>query len=253
MKFYVIIVFITVTMERTNLLHNVSIVLADTKTPANIGAVARCMMNMGLSRLVLVAPPDDPHQEAQKLAAGADSILAHAKTYPTLKDAVAEFALVLGTSRHKGRLRKNMKNPRDAAAEIVPILSRNNVAIVFGNEVNGLTREELALCHEIISIPSSDSFPSLNLSHAVMIVAYELFLASHEKLPTDSKELATSKTLEEFYGHLEKALTEINFFEDGDADRMMFSLRQLFGRARLSSREVAVLRGIMTAIQRNKK
>jgi len=237
-------------MNKASLLNNISIVLVDTKSPANIGSTARCMMNMGLSRLILVQPPKDPTQEAAKLAVGAGTILAHAEVFSTLKEALVDYALVFGTSRHKGRLRKNIRTPRDAAEEIIPLLSRNKIALVFGNEVNGLTREDLSLCHEIITIPSSDSFPSLNLSHAVMIIAYELFLASKARLAQDAKELASSKTIEDFYQHLQKTLLDIEFLGKNETERMMFTLRQLFGRSRLSQRDVAVLRGIFSAVDR---
>lgn len=237
-------------MPDTSKLHNISIVLVDTKTPANIGATARCMMNMGLSRLLLVQPPEDPAHEAGKLAAGADIILSQAEVFSTLKEAVIDYALVFGTSRHKGRLRKNICTPREAAQEIIPLLSRNKVAVVFGNEVNGLTREDLSLCHEIIAIPSSDSFPSLNLSHAVMIMAYELFLASKTHGAPDPKELAPLKAVEDFYRHLQKTLLNIEFFNKDETERMMFTLRQLFGRSRLGQRDVAVLRGILSAVDR---
>jgi tRNA (cytidine32/uridine32-2'-O)-methyltransferase len=237
-------------MPSTTNLHNISIVLVDTKTPANIGATARCMMNMGLPHLVLVRPPKDPLHEAVKLAAGADTVLDRSQVVATLKEAVVDHGLVFGTSRHKGRLRKNIRTPRDAAKEIIPFLSRNKVAIVFGNEVNGLTREDLALCSDIMAIPSSDSFPSLNLSHAVMIIAYELFLASRERVLPDPKELAPSKFAEDFYQHLEKTLLDIEFLDQDKPERMMFTLRQLFGRSRLGRRDVAVLRGILSAVER---
>lgn len=237
-------------MPNTTSLHNISIVLVDTKTPANIGATARCMMNMGLSRLVLVQPPEDPLREAVKLAAGADIILTQAEVFSSLNEAIVDYALVFGTSRHKGRLRKNIRSPREAAEDFIPLLSRNKVAVVFGNEMNGLTREDLALCNEIIAIPSADSFPSLNLSHAVMIVAYELFLASKTHSAPDAKELAPLKIIEDFYEHLQKTLLDIEFLDKNDEKRMMFTLRQLFGRSRLGQRDVAVLRGILSAVDR---
>lgn len=240
-------------MQNRTSLDNISIVLLDTKTPANIGATARCMMNMGLSRLVLVRPPDDPLREANKLAAGADSILEKAAVFSTLKDAVVDCGLVFGTSRHQGRLRKNVQSPREAAQAITPLLSKNKIAIVFGNEVNGLELDDLALCHEIIAIPSSDNFASLNLSHAVMIIAYELFLASHDNQLPAPEELASSQAVEDFYQHLQNTLQDIEFLEKDKPERMMFTLRQLFGRSRLGQRDVAVLRGILAAVERAAK
>jgi tRNA (cytidine32/uridine32-2'-O)-methyltransferase len=239
--------------NKKTFLDNISIVLLDTKTPANIGATARSMMNMDLSRLVLVRPPDDPLHEAKKLAAGADSILEQAALFPTLQDAVVDCGLVFGTSRHQGRLRKNIQTPREAAQAITPLLSKNKIAIVFGNEVNGLELDDLALCHEIIAIPSSEDFASLNLSHAVMIIAYELFLASHDDQLPVPEELASSQSVEDFYLHLQNTLQEVEFLEQDKPGRMMFTLRQLFGRSRLSKRDVAVLRGILTAIERAAK
>jgi tRNA/rRNA methyltransferase/tRNA (cytidine32/uridine32-2'-O)-methyltransferase len=237
-------------MQNKTSLDNISIVLLDTKTPANIGAAARCMMNMGLSRLVLVRPPNDPLRDAHKLAAGADSILKQATEFSTLKEAIVDCGLVFGTSRHKGRLRKNIQAPREAANAIIPLLSKNKIAIVFGNEVNGLERDDLSLCHEIIAIPSSGAFASLNLSHSVMVIAYELFLASCEQRQPNATELASSQALEGFYQHLQSTLQNIEFLGQDKPERMMFTLRQLFGRSRLGKRDVAVLRGVLSTIER---
>ena len=237
-------------VKNAHLLDNVRIVLVDTRYPANIGSTARCMMNMGISRLVLVAPPEDKNHEMEKLAAGADRIVQEASVAATLAEAVVGHNLVIGTSRHSGRLRKNVHAPREMAAQVVPLLAGNKVAIVFGNEVNGLDNRDLALCHEIIAIPSSDAFPSLNLSHAVMVVTYELFLASQAGTPSFSRELARAEDLEKLYRHLQDTLLAIGFLERDHPERMMFTFRQLFGRARLESREVSILRGVLTAVDR---
>ena len=233
-------------MQKVLPLDNISIILVDTKTPANIGATARCMMNMGMKRLVLVNPPKDPNNEISKLAAGAERVAKQALVAPTLKDALAGQHLVIGTSRHPGRLRRNVVSPREAAERIVPLLARNNVAVVFGSEVNGLDNRQLALCHEIISIPSSAEFPSLNISHAVMVVAYEFFIASRPAAPTTSRQLAPAEDLEQFYRHLQETFQTIGFLDRDHPERMMFYLRQIFGRSQLDSREVNILRGILT-------
>jgi len=238
------------TMQTASALDNISIVLVRTKTPGNIGAVARCMMNMGLSRLILVRPPRDIGGDALKLAAGAETIIESARTCATLREAIEGHHLVIGTSRHRSRLRKNIRDPRIAARDIVPLLGPARVAVVFGPEVNGLERDDLALCQELIAIPSSDDFPSLNLSHAVMVVAYELFVASQSTDAGPGPDLADAADRERFFDHLQLTLASINFLDRDHPERIMYSLRQLFGRARPDRRELSILRGILTAIDR---
>jgi TrmH family RNA methyltransferase len=240
-------------MRSLSPLDNISVVLVDTKTPGNIGAAARCMMNMGLSNLILVRPPADQSSEAQKLAAGAHCVLEKAQTFFTLRDAVSHFGLVIGASRHQSRQRRNFHTPRILAEKVLPFLSGNRIAIVFGNEVNGLENDDIALCHELVSIPSSSAFPSLNLSHAVMVVAYELFVAAQAELPASDRTLAPSGELEKFYEHLQKLLQGMGFIDKAHPEHMMFSLRQLFGRARLDSRDVSILRGILSQMERSSK
>jgi tRNA/rRNA methyltransferase len=235
------------------LLDNISIVLVDTKTPGNIGAAARGMMNMGLSRLILVDPPKDKDQDARKLAAGAHEIIEKAAVFPALAEALAGHGLVIGTSRHAGKQRKNIRTPREMVETILPLLATNKVAIVFGNEVNGLENSDLALCQEIVAIPSSDAFPSLNLSHAVMIIAYELFLASGVYSGRVAGQLAKLDETEGFFLQLQETLQKIGFLERDHPERMMFSLRQLFGRARMNSRDVSILRGILSTIERDSR
>ena len=237
-------------MRKQSLLDNISIILVDTKTPANIGAVARCMMNTGLSRLILVDPPIDRNGEALKLAAGAGAILAAAQTCDSLDKAVADHHLVIGTTRHKGKQRKNMSSPRVQAEQVMPLLAHNKAAIVFGNEVNGLTNDDLSRCHELIAIPSADAFPSLNLSHAVMIVAYELFLAAGASRSVSHTALAAGADAEQFYRHLQQTLQDIEFIDPAQPERMMLSLRQLFAKARLTERDINILQGILSAVDR---
>lgn len=246
-------------MGRNNSMHSpsplekISIVLVDTKTPGNIGAVARCMMNMGLSNLILVRPPADRNDQALKFAVGADRILENANIFSTLGDAVSDFGLVIGSSRHRSRRKKNINTPAEIAEKLIDLLSGNRVAVVFGNEVNGLSNDDIALCHELLSIPSSSAFPSLNLSHAVMIVAYELFVAAQVKSPAFCRILAPSGKLEDFYVHLRNTLQDIGFIDRAHPEHMMYSLRQVFGRARLDSRDVSILRGILRQIERTAK
>ena len=237
-------------MAANDPLGNVSIILVHAKTPSNIGAVARGMMNMGLSRLVLVRPPRDPDGDAERLAAGAEAVIRNALQFPTLREAVTDHHLVIGTSRQRGRLRKNVRAPRDMAEQVVPLLATNRIAFVFGREVNGLDRKDLALCQEVVAIPSDEQFPSLNLSHAFMVIAYELFIAVRSPAPDALPSLASAAELEGFFDHLQGQLQDTGFLDREHPDRIMLSLRQLFGRARLNPREVSILRGILTHVRR---
>jgi tRNA/rRNA methyltransferase len=233
-----------------SLLDNVSIVLVNPRTPANIGAVARTMMNMGLRRLVLVNPLKEIDDRVFKLAAGAGAIIDDAHITDSLLDAVSGHGRVVGTSRHRGKQRKNIQTPRVMATDIVPLLALNRAAVLFGNEVNGLDAEALALCSGIVAIPSSEAFPSLNLSHAVMVIAYELFMAAHREYSTPPRELALAEEMEQFYSHLRQTLESIDFLDKEHPDRMMRSLRQLFARSAPDNRDVRILHGILSAVDR---
>ena len=123
--------------------------------------------------------------------------------------------------------------------------------MVFGNEINGLDNKDLALCQDIVSIPSSDAFPSLNLSHAVMIVAYEIFVSTLEQCGSSKTTLALAEDRENFYRHLQKTLQNIGFLERDHPGRMMVSLRNIFGKSRLDSREVKIMRGVLSEIDRS--
>jgi tRNA/rRNA methyltransferase len=163
---------------------------------------------------------------------------------------VSDQNLVIGASRHKGRRRRNIHTPWEMAEQAVPLLGRNKVSLVFGNEVNGLEHTDLALCHELISIPSSAAFSSLNLSHAVMVVMYEFFVAATATSSQENTELAPDRELERFYEHMKNTLLDIEFIDDRNTEHMMFSLRQLFGRMRLDTREIGILQGILSAVDR---
>ncbi len=237
-------------MPTNTVLDNISIILVECRTPANIGSTARCMMNTGISRLILVRPPADRNDDAVRLAAGADAILRNSLSTATLAEALVGHNIVVGASRHAGRLGRNTMTPRDMACEVVPLLANSKVAVVFGNEINGLENSDLALCNSLVAIPSADAFPSLNLSHAVMVLAYELYREAAAGGPAADVILAKSEDLENFYRHLQETLEKTGFIEHDLPDRMMFSLRQIFSRAKLDPREVRILQGILSSIDR---
>jgi len=168
-------------------LNDIIIVLARPSEPGNTGAVCRVMKNMGFSRLRLVNPEFDPFfgpemEKLQARAVHAKDIWQKAEHFSSLKEALADCALSIGTSRRRGRRRKSITlTPRELADFLKP--REGTIAIVFGNERTGLDREELELCNIASHIPVSPEFPSINLSHAAAMYCYELYQALAEPAP----------------------------------------------------------------------
>ncbi len=236
---------------------NIRIVLVNTTHPGNIGGAARAMKNMGLSRLILVAPRKFPHEEADWRAAGAGDVLEQAVVVDSLAEAIADCQLVIGTSARGRRIPWPVLDPRRCAVEVQASVSRNEqVAMVFGREDRGLTNEELQACNLHLHIPSHEDYPSLNLAMAVQVVSYELrMLALDGQLPeaaTDEWDAPFSsvENMERFYRHLEETLVLIDFLDPAAPRQLMARLRRLYGRLRLDEMELNILRGILTETQR---
>jgi tRNA/rRNA methyltransferase/tRNA (cytidine32/uridine32-2'-O)-methyltransferase len=162
-------------------LSDIVIILCRASEPGNVGAVCRAMKNMGLSQLRMVAPGSMDETPLLARTVHAEDVWHNARFFDTLAAAVADCSLVVGTTRRRGRRRKGVTlDPRALAAwlkERPTDYSAAPLALVFGNERTGLEDDELNLCNIASHIPVSEAFPSLNLSHAVQVYAYEMFLA----------------------------------------------------------------------------
>lgn len=231
--------------EKINL-DSIHIILVRPKFPENIGSVARAMKNMGLNKLIIVNGCSPFHINAFKLASGASEILERAEEFLTLREAISEMGLVVGTTSREGKERYPLIAPKDLVKELIPISKNNLVGLVFGSEREGLTNEELSLCHIYSKIPSNDEFPSLNLSQAVMIFCYELFKS--QTIIKKTRQLARSDQLEKMFQHMEKTLLNIGFLEPKNPKRMMRVLRRIFGRSKMDEREIRILQGIWSKV-----
>lgn len=234
---------------------DIRFVLVRTSHPGNIGAAARAIRTMGFSRLGLVAPHKFPHPDAVALASGAVGVLDDAAIAPTLVASIADCTLVLGCTARARAVQLEELSPRAAAARALAASARGPVAIVFGNERTGLENDELMSCHAAVRIPSVEDFPSLNLSQAVQVLAYELRLAMLESAPqtigeSKSDPAATTEQLECMFGHLAQMLDDIDFHKGRSPVTIMKRLRRLFLHANLDQREVRILRGIFDDAQR---
>lgn len=226
---------------------NIHVVLVNTTHAGNIGAVARVMKNMGLSNLTLVSCTEcGIETEAFSTASGAYEIVRKARRVDTLRAALEGMVMAVGTSARLGKKRTTARVPD----ELVPIFMDKarfgKVAYVFGREARGLTNEEMKLCTDHLIIPSDESFASLNLAHAVAILAYEVFKAACRPLGFQLSRFcpATVDSRERMYEHIQDVLLAAGFLQASDPLRMMRDIRRIFNSASLDERDVAIIRGM---------
>lgn len=237
-------------------LAGIRIVLVETSHPGNIGAAARAMKTMGLSRLALVNPREFPSAAATANASGADDLLHRATLHATLADAIADCAVVVGTTARPRHLEWPVETPRALAASLATLPASTAIALVFGREQSGLSNEELALCQRAVRIPTDPGFSSLNLAQAVQICAYELRLAAlvaDETGVMDDEPLATARELSDARDHLLKVMTTVGFHNPDRPKLLPVRLQRLLNRQDLKRSEVRILRGFLSAIEAPRK
>ncbi|MBI4826057.1 MAG: RNA methyltransferase [Nitrospirae bacterium] len=246
--------------------NNVYFVLVEPKEPGNIGASARAMKNMGFTNLCLVNPPPHMPKEERWFACNAHDVLKSAKFYDSVKEAVSDKSVVVGTTQRKGMHRGLILPVSEGAEKISAITANNKVAILFGTETNGLSKEDVDECGFMITIPSSKMQPSLNLSQAVLIIAYELSKYSEENIVTSNganyKDYNKPSLLEELEAHGEIAplydriagiLELLEYAPRGNMDlnaKIITSLKRFIGRAGLTELELNLLMGLCTQIEK---
>jgi len=236
-----------------NKLTQIRIILLHTFHPGNIGAAARAMKTMGLQELVLVNPDNFPHSEATSRAAGAKDILENLVIVDSLEEAIADCNQVFATS---ARQPHSFTRPSLSAEEVAEWINENQaekIAIVFGGERDGMSRDEINLCQQILYIPGNEEYCVLNVSAAVQIVCYELFkrLAANENTTIiGSPVLASQKDLNNFYAHLEDLLTERQYIRPEQKSDSMVKLRSFINRAQPTSADIGLLRGMIKALSR---
>ena len=201
----------TDSMVQNRSLDRIRFVLVEPTHPGNIGAVARAMKTMGLTRLHLVNPRCSLDAEAIARASGADDLLAAAPVHQTLPEALAGCRLVVGTSARLRHLDWPQLDPRACGERLVAEAALGEVALILGRESSGLSNDELARCQYLAHIPTAPGFSSLNLAAAAQVFAYEVFsaLAAGSRQPVEAAqtEPAPADALEGLHVHLAEALT----------------------------------------------
>lgn len=241
-------------------LDRIHIILIETSHSGNIGSAARAMKTMGLSRLRLVSPAQGIDAQAEALAAGAKDVLDNARIFSGFDDAVADCNLIIGTSARLRHLQSGLITPRACGDLTITRAQQGKVAIVFGRERVGLTNEELLKCHYHLNFPTNPNYGSLNLAMAVQLVSYEIrtaWLQADENVQNfakkrplaKGKEYPTGEALEHFFTHTERLYRELGFIRN---DAVMRKLRRLYQRAELETNELNLLRGMLTAVEKQR-
>lgn len=231
------------------------VILVRPQLAENIGAVARAMANGGLYHLRLVAPRDGwPQPRAFRTASGADRILDDAALYPDLPAAIADLHRVFATCPRPRHVIKPLLTARGAAAELRAIGERAlRAGILFGPERAGLDNDDLACADTLVRYPLNPDFLSLNLAQAVMVLAYEWWLAAEETpartLMTNETGVATKGELENFLSHLVRELDGSGFLRNPQKrPGMIRNLRHFFQRGEVTEQELRTLHGVVTEL-----
>ncbi len=224
----------------------IRVVLVEPREPRNVGAAARAMKNFGLEGLVLVNPERPLDESAFRLATrGAADVLERARSVNTLDEALVDTVYVVATSaRAREGYAGEVFTPRQGAPLVHAMTGQGPVALLFGRENFGLSNEELDRAHAVWRIPTG-GYASLNLAQAVLLVAYEVFLARADPAPADRPRPAAAGELERLFADLEAYLIEIQYTDVHRLEGAMRAFRRMAHRALLTAGEVQRLRGLL--------
>ena len=236
-------------------LDGIVVVLWQTQDYVNIAGTIRAMKNFGLTNLRLVQPELWDPWRIEGIAHDTHEIVEATRLYDSLPEALADCSFVVGMTARDRRAKRSMARPRDLAPELLERATAavagetGPVAILYGREDHGLNNEALDLCHRTCTIPTNPDHSSLNLAQAVLVAAYELWMAAEGERqefrgPRRVAPPATVKQLEEVFADAERALWAVDFFKSRQTESVMRSLRELVHRAEPDGREAGFLRAM---------
>ena len=223
----------------------------------NIGSCARALKNFGFSKLSIVSPRDGwPNYKARMTSVGAYDMLQKVKVYKNTLDSIKNFDLVFSTTARK----RNINKKHISISNFIKTIKKKknlNIGIVFGPEASGLSNEDLSYSNAIIQIPTSKNFSSMNLSHSMTIICYEIFRSIHAaKFKKEKKTLKISskKTIYKLLKHLINLLDKKNFFTPKEKrEAMMLNINNLFYRFEPNDKEVRILASIISSLSKKNR
>lgn len=225
----------------------------------NIGMVARAMLNCGLTDLRIVNPRDGwPSEQADRASSGALSQGVKVTIFHSTSEAIADCNYTFATTARPRDMVKDVFTATGAMAEArAKIESNQNIGVLFGGERAGMNNEDIALASSIITIPLNPDFTSLNLSQAVLLVAYEFMIQTDQtpqrKLDTGKTDIASGDTVDQFTTRLIETLDDHAFFRSRDLrPTTERNLRNMFARLNLTDQDIQTFHGIVSALKRDK-
>lgn len=225
---------------------NLRVVLVEPKEAGNVGATARVMKNFGFRELWIVGEHPQLQPLAGWWASGADDVVTAARFAPTLHAAIADVQLAIATTSARGRTSPVDFTPSQLSETFAALDDRETLALVFGREDSGLTREELVQCQRTAGIPTNPEFPTMNLAQAVGVFCYAL---SRPAKAGPHTERPPAAILERLHERAEALLLEAGFLQANNPDRIYDDLRAIAGRADLDAREATIVLGIIRQLE----
>jgi TrmH family RNA methyltransferase len=224
------------------------IVLVATRNPLNIGAAARAMSNFGFPRLRLVTPYEPAFREARS-AVGASELLASAKVYESVAEAVADCTLVIGTTavRHR-ELHHPLRRLEVGARLLRKHLASSSVALLFGSEKRGLSNKDFSHCHWLMRIPTGEENISMNLGQAVAVCLYEVVRDAKAAAKADKRKLAKAGEVERITGILFEALGDSGYLNRRRVNDSEERIRRLVRRLHLQAEDTDAWLGMLRQI-----
>ncbi len=227
----------------------ITIVLVEPEGDMNIGMIARSMMNMDVERLVLVSPKTNHLSEnARCFAVHATSILENARVVSSLDEALEDCDVSLAVTRRIGQWRQQDVFLPHWGEAMAPYRDKR-IALVFGREKSGLTNEEITRCDLVLTIPSSDAFPSLNLAQAVMTVMYEIYRTNWTSSHSSPYHTVKREEFQAMLGVIIETLETMGYFKTVPRERLEAYLRKLLYRMAPDETSAMIVKNLFRRIQ----
>lgn len=231
------------------MLQNIRIVMVRPRGSGNVGSVARAMKNTGANDLAIVGAARTQSFWAKAMAVHGRDILADAKCFSTIREAIADCTLVVGTTCRPGLYRSHSQSAREIAPVVVAAAHKGKIALLFGPEDHGLSNKDLEHCQLLLTIPTHPDYQSLNVAQAAVICLYEFYIASLAPAQDDGTRRAEAENIERLFDIMRNALLKIGFLNSENPEHMLLAFRRILGRAGLEEKDVRILTGMFRQIE----